>query len=151
MSTELNDGNKSKLSAASLDLNQSIKDANTLYTDMLLIYSNAYKDTLSSNRKTWRTSAENIRASYNNELARITSLGSIGPSYIRSLRSAALKKYYLEIKKNAADYRASGPAALVAKNHGNQLALNQKNAWITAANASYGTLIESIGHGVLIP
>jgi hypothetical protein len=151
MSTSLNDENKSKLSVASSDLNQSIKDANTLYTDMLLIYSNAYKDTLSNNRKTWRTNAENIRASYNNELARITSLGANWPNYTRSLKSEALKKYITEIKKNAADYRASGPAALVAKNHGNQLALDQKNAWITAADASYGSFIESIGYGVLIP
>ena len=151
MSTELNDENKSKLSVASSDLNQSIKDANTLYTDMLLIYSNAYKDTLSNNRKTWRTNAENIRASYNNELARITSLGANWPNYTRSLKSEALKKYITEIKENAADYRASGPAALVAKNHGNQLALDQKNAWITAANSSYGSIIESIGYGVVIP
>ena len=151
MSTELNDENKSKLSAASLDLNQSIKDANTLYTEMLLIYSNAYKDTLSSNRKTWRTNVEDFRASYNNELARINSLGANWPNYTRLLKSEALKKYITELKKNAADYRASGPAALAAKNHGNQLALNQKNAWIAAANSSYGTFIESIGYGVLIP
>lgn len=151
MSTELSDENKSKLSVVTSSLNQSIKDANTLYTDMLLIYSNAYKDTLSSNRKTWRTNAENIRTSYNNELARITSLGANWPNYTRSLKSEALKKYTTELKKNATDYRASGPAALGAKNHGNQLSLDQKNAWIAAANSSYGTFIESIGYGVLIP
>jgi len=55
--------------------------------------------------------------------------------------------YVLSLKKNAVDYRASGPATLVAKNHANQLALDQKTAWITRANANHGTFIESIGYG----
>jgi hypothetical protein len=69
----------------------------------------------------------------------------------RALTTALRKNYMAVLKENAADYRASGPAALATKNHDNQLALDQKTAWITAANSSYGTFIELIGYGVLIP
>jgi hypothetical protein len=148
-SMDLSDENKSKLNTASAKQNQSIRDANALYMLMSMINSNTYQDTLDSNRAAWRAAAESIPVNYRAELARIKTLAPTKET--RALTTALRKKYIAALKKNAADYRASGPAALVAKNHANQLALDQKNAWITAADASYGSFIESIGYGVLIP
>jgi hypothetical protein len=148
-SMDLSDENKSKLNTASAKQNQSIRDANALYMLMSMINSNTYQDTLDSNRAAWRAAAESIPVNYRAELARIKTLAPTKET--RALTTALRKNYMAALKKNAADYRASGPAALVAKNHANQLALDQKNAWITAADASYGSFIESIGYGVLIP
>ena len=63
----------------------------------------------------------------------------------------ALKVYIAAQKKSAADYKASQPAALAAREAANKAALDAKNAAIAKANATYGTFIESIGYGVLVP
>ena len=54
-------------------------------------------------------------------------------------------------KRILVDYKASGPAALAAKDAANNVALDAKNTAVAKANATYGTFIESIGYGVLIP
>ena len=69
----------------------------------------------------------------------------------RALASTALKVYIAAQKKSAADYRASQPAALAAKDLANKAALDANKATIAKANAIYGTFIESIGYGLLIP
>jgi hypothetical protein len=54
-------------------------------------------------------------------------------------------------KKSATDYRASQPAALAAKDAADKAALTARESAITKANAAFGTAIEAIGYGVLIP
>jgi hypothetical protein len=66
-------------------------------------------------------------------------------------KSTALKVYIAAQKKSAADYKASQPAAAAARDTANTAALDAKTAAIAKANATYGTFIESIGYGVLIP
>jgi hypothetical protein len=148
-STDLSEENKPKFSQASSQLNQSLREANASYMVMSLINSNTYVDTLDSNRANWRAAAVSIPAAYRAELARIKTLTPTRET--RALATALRKNYMVALKKNSADYKASGPAALAAKGAANKLALDQKNNWIAAANANYGTFIESIGYGVLIP
>jgi hypothetical protein len=66
-------------------------------------------------------------------------------------KSTALKIMIAAQKKSAADYRASKPAAAAAREAANKAALDAKTVTIAKANATYGTFIESIGYGVLIP
>jgi hypothetical protein len=66
-------------------------------------------------------------------------------------KSTALKVMIVAQKKSAADYKASQPAASAARDAANKAALDAKTAAIAKANATYGTFIESIGYGVLIP
>ena len=54
-------------------------------------------------------------------------------------------------KKSGADYAASKPAALATKDAADKAALDAKSAAIAKANTTYGSFIESIGYGVLIP
>jgi hypothetical protein len=68
-----------------------------------------------------------------------------------ALTSAALKKYTAAQKKITADYKASGPAAVLARDLANKKALDAKNAAITKANSTYSSIIESSGFGVLVP
>jgi hypothetical protein len=51
----------------------------------------------------------------------------------------------------AANYATSKQAAVAARDAANKSALDANKARIVKVNASYGTYIESIGHGVLIP
>jgi hypothetical protein len=148
-STDLSEENKPKFSQAISQLNESVREANAMYLVMSLINSNVYVDTLDSNRANWRAAAVSIPAAYRAELARIKTLTSTRET--RALATALRKNYMAALKKNSADYKASGPAALAAKDAANKLALDQKNNWIAAATAAYGVFIESIGYGVLIP
>ena len=66
-------------------------------------------------------------------------------------KSTALKVMIAAQKKSAADYRASKPALAATRDAANKAALDSKNTAIAKANATYGTFIESIGYGVLIP
>ena len=54
-------------------------------------------------------------------------------------------------KKITADYKASGPTALMVRDLANKAALDTKNTAIAKANSTYSSLIESIGFGVLAP
>jgi hypothetical protein len=109
----------------------------------------AYKQSLVDNRAKWRKEIETTRADYSATLVRIKAEGNSRKA--TSDRSAALKIMVAAQKKSAADYKASGPAALEAKKSADQAALEAKTLAIAKANATYGTFIESIGYGVLIP
>ena len=50
-----------------------------------------------------------------------------------------------------AEYVASRPLAIEARDASNAAALSTRDVAIAKANAIYGTFIESIGYGVLIP
>ena len=91
----------------------------------------------------------NNRTAYLSELNRINA--SSPSKETRAQKSAALKNYMSAQKQIVADYKASQPAALTAKETADKAALETRNATIAKANATYGAFIESIGYGVLIP
>jgi hypothetical protein len=127
----------------------SIATANADYSALLSVNSKAYQIALTDNRAKWRSDTVKIRTDYYAERDRIKSLSSSKTT--RALSSAALKQYTSSIKKSAADYKASQPAALAVRDVANKAALAARDVVIAKANATYGTFIESIGYGVLIP
>ena len=147
--TEKSTSNTTGLSAANATLAQATTDANNAYSAAQSANSTTYQKTLIDNRALWRKQVENIRANYYETLARITA--SSASRKMITDKSAALNAMVAAQKKSAADYKASGPAALATKDAANKVALDAKNVAIAAANSSFGTFIESIGYGVLIP
>jgi Skp family chaperone for outer membrane proteins len=145
MSTDNTSAVSSALSAQALV----IAKANTDYSMSQSANSKAYQKALVDNRAKWRSGVEKIRTDYYAERDRIKSLPATRAT--RALASAALKAYSAAQRKSATDYRASQPAALAARDAANNSALDAKGAAIAKANAAYGTFIESIGYGVLIP
>jgi hypothetical protein len=141
--------NTSGLSNALSAQSNSIAAAESAYGISLNANSKAYQKALVDNRAKWRSDTEKIRTDYYAERDRIKSLPSTKAT--RALASAALKAYTAAQKKSAADYKASQPAAAAVRDAANKAALNDKTAAIAKANATYGTFIESIGYGVLIP
>jgi len=125
----------------------SIATANTDYSASQSANSKAYQKALVDNRATWRKQIDAIRTNYYDTLNRIKANGG---SKMVADTSTALKIMIAAQKKSAADYAASKPAALAAKDLANKAALTARDAAISKANATYGTFIESIGYGVLI-
>ena len=146
--TDKSTDNISSVSAAISIQAQEIKVAEATYSESVSANSRAYQKALFDNRATWRKEIEAIQSGYNETLNRIKAKG--GPK-ATSETSAALKLRIAASKKSAADYAASKPAALSAKDAANKAALDVKSAAIAKANLNYGTFIESIGYGVLIP
>jgi hypothetical protein len=147
--TDKSGDNTSGASSALTTQSAAIATANATYSAALSANTKAYQKALVDNRTQWRSTTEKIRTDYYAERNRINSLPSTKAT--RALSSAALKAYTAAVKKSAADYKASGPAALEAKKSADQAALEARNLAIAKANAIYGTFIESIGYGVLIP
>jgi hypothetical protein len=147
--TDKSGDNTSGASSALTTQSAAIATANATYSAALSANTKAYQKALVDNRTQWRSTTEKIRTDYYAERNRINSLPSTKAT--RALSSAALKTYTAALKKSAADYKASGPAALVAKDVADKAALDTKTTAIAKANAAYGTAIESIGYGVLIP
>jgi hypothetical protein len=147
--TDKSGDNTSGASSALTTQSAAIATANATYAAALAANTKAYQKAIVDNRTQWRSTTEKIRTDYYAERDRIRSLPSTKAT--RALSSAALKAYTAALKKSAADYKASGPAALAAKDAADKAALDAKTAAIAKANAAYGTAIESIGYGVLIP
>jgi streptogramin lyase len=147
--TDKSGDNTSGASSALTTQTAAIATANATYSAALSANTKAYQKALVDNRTQWRSTTEKIRTDYYAERNRINSLPSTKAT--RALSSAALKAYTAALKKSAADYKASGPAALAAKDVADKAALTAREAAIAKANAAYGTAIESIGYGVLIP
>ena len=147
--TDKSTDNTSAVSSALSAQAVAIAKANTDYSMSQSANSKAYQKALADNRAKWRSDVEKIRTYYYAERDRIKSLPSTRAT--RALASAALKVYTAAQKKSATDYRASQPAALAERDAANKAALDAKTAAIAKANAAYGTFIESIGYGVLIP
>lgn len=147
--TDRSSDNATAITTASLTHSNSLAAANTDYSAALAANTKAYQKALVDNRAKWRSDTEKIRTDYYAERDRIKSLPPT--KLTRALSSAALKSYTTAIKKSAADYKASKPAALAAKEAADKAALDAKSAAIAKANATYATFIESIGYGVLIP
>jgi hypothetical protein len=147
--TDKSSDNTSGVSAALSIQAQAIAAAESVLSAAMSANSKTYQKALVDNRSLWRKQVESLRANYYETLARITA--SSGSRKMITDKSTALKIMVAAQKKSAADYKASGPAALVARDAANKVALDAKIAAIAKANATYGTFIESIGYGVLIP
>ena len=141
--------NTSALSSAVTTLTTAISNADAAYTAAQSANAKAYQKALVDNRALWRKQIEAIRANYFDTLARITA--SEGTRKMIADKSTALKVRLAAQKKSVADYKVSQPAAAAARDAANKAALDAKNTAIAKANATYGTFIESIGYGVLIP
>lgn len=146
--TDKSTDNMSAVSAAMTTQVQEVKSAEATYSEAVSANSKAYQKALTDNRATWRKEIEEIRSNYANTLEAIKAKGG---SKAVAETSAALKIRIAAQKKSAADYAASKPAALAAKDAANKSALEAKAASISKANLKYGTFIESIGFGVLLP
>jgi hypothetical protein len=147
--TDKSTDNTSALNSATSTLTSATSNADAAYTAAQSANSKAYQKALVDNRALWRKQIEAIRANYFDTLARITA--SNGSKKMITDKSTALKVMIAAQKKSAADYKASQPAAATARDAANKAALDAKTAAIAKANAAYGTAIESIGYGVLIP
>jgi len=146
--TDKSSDNAAAVSSALSTQSQAIKAAEAAYSETVSVNSKSYQKALVDNRATWRKEIEAIQNNYNETLNRIKAKG--GPK-TSSETSAALKLRIAAAKKSAADYAASKPAALATKDAANKAALEAKSSAIAKANLSFGTFIESIGYGVLIP
>jgi len=129
---------------------QSITAAENIYKDSVSANSKNYQKALVDNRAAWRANVEKTRAAYYAELNRINGVTATMRE-TSAMKSAALKTYLAAQKQVLADYKASGPAALVMRDLANKAALDTKTAAIVKANSVYGAFIESIGYGVLVP
>jgi len=135
--------------AAALTQDKAISEAHAEYSLALNKISKAHEKILVDNRKKWRIEVETIRSSYLSEKARIQALPSTKST--RAQTSLALMQMTSATKKSTTDYAASKLAAAAAKDASTKAALDAKNVAVAKANATYGTFIESIGYGVLIP
>jgi hypothetical protein len=147
--TDSSTANPAAVSAALTTQSQSASAAESTYNAAVSANSKSYQKALVDNRATWRANVDKVRTAYFAELTRINGLPYSKAN--SDLKSAALKTYLAAQKKTAVDYKASGPAALIVRDLANKAALDTKTAAIVKANSVYGTFIESIGYGVLIP
>lgn len=115
--------------------------------------SKAYQKALVDNRAQWRKEITAIRANYYLILERLNTQAKTAGNTRKIIadKSTALKIMIAAQKKSAADYKASQPTALAAKDAADKAALDTKTSAIAKASATYGTFIESIGYGVLVP
>lgn len=147
--TDKSSENTSAVSTALSTRFQSVEAAEVTYSAATTANSKAYQKALVDNRALWRSAVDKNRGVYISELSRVSGLGATKET--RAQKSSVLKVYIAAQKKIAAAYVASKPAALTAKDAANKVALDTKAAVIAKASATYGTFIESIGYGVLIP
>jgi hypothetical protein len=110
--------------------------------------SKVYQKALEESRANWQKQTSSIRANYYDTLNRIKVNG--GSKLITDTKNALAVKMAAQ-KTAASDYASNKQAALAARDAANKNALATNLARITKANALYGTFIESIGYGVLIP
>lgn len=142
-------GNMDGMYSAQSCQREEIVKANSDYFGALSENFGTYQKALLDNRTLWRTQIESIKARYYGSLSRATE--NNGATKAITAKSNALKEMITAQRQSAADYRASQPLALAAKEAANRSAFDEMNVAIAKANASYGTFIESIGYGVLIP
>jgi hypothetical protein len=138
------------VTSAALQLQkQSIATAETEYKAAQDANAKSYQKALVENRAKWRADIAKNKATYDAERDRIKKMAASKAK--NTLTSAALKKYTTAQKKITADYKASGPATVKARDLANTTALDAKNVAIAKANSAYASLIESLGYGVLAP
>ena len=147
--TSVSSENTAGVSAAVSAQVKVIAQANATFSEVVSANAKTYQKALMDNRTDWRKQSDSIRGEYYAELERIKSLGINNST--ASLLAAALKKRNDAQAKSAADYAASKPAAVSAKDSSNKAALDAKNAAIAKANADYAAFITSKGFGVFVP
>jgi len=148
-STDKSTDNPSLTNSALLTQATAVATATATYISAVSTNEKAYQKALVDNRAKWRSDIENNRTDYYAKRDRIKSL--LYTKTTRAEASAAVKAYIAAQRKYTADYKASQPAAAAARDAANKAALEAKTVGIAKANATYGTFIESIGYGVLIP
>jgi len=147
--TESSIQNTAATNAALVAQKQSISSAEAEYKAALSANAKNYQKVLVDNRAKWRSDIAKNKATYDAELVRIKKLSASKSK--TALTSAALKTYMATQKKITADYKDSGPAAVKARDLSSKAALDTRNAAVAKANSVYGSFIESIGSGVLVP
>ena len=141
--------NISGLKTAKSRESEEVIRANTEFSALLAQNFEKYQKTLVDNHVLWREQIASIRANYYGSLARATE--SNGATKAITAKSNPLKEMIAAQRQSAADFRASQPIALAAKDAANKDGLDAREAAIAIAHATYGAFIESIGYGVLIP
>ena len=151
--TDKSGDNTSGVSSALTTQTTASAAADATYAAALAANSKAYQKALVDNRAKWRTEIAAIRTNYYDTVARINAQPKSAATNKKMIadKSTALKVMTTAQKKSATDYRASQPAALAAKDAADKAALTARESAITKANAAFGTAIEAIGYGVLIP
>jgi hypothetical protein len=151
--TDKSTDNTGAVSSALSTQSTAASAAEAVYVATKNANSKAYQKALVDNRAQWRKEITAIRANYYLILERLNTQAKTAGNTRKMIsdKSTALKSMIAAQQKSAADYKASQPAALAAKDAANKAALDTKTAAIAKANATYGTFIESIGYGVLIP
>jgi hypothetical protein len=140
--------NMNGVGEARITQGQAIKTAEATYKTTVKAIAPTYQKTIVDLRASWRKQIDAIRANYYMTLDRIKAGG--GSKMVSDSVTASEILATAKMKAND-DYLASKDAAYVAINTGNTAATVAKTAAIAKAKAIYGTYIESIGHGVLIP
>jgi hypothetical protein len=144
LSTDNSDG----VAAAQSAQSTGIKTANATYKAVAKATPLAYQKALVDSRAVWRKQTDAIRANYAVVLDRIKTTS--GSKMISDVATATEVTNAAKMKAND-DYAASKAAAYVAADEATKAANEAKTVAIAKAKATYGTYIESIGHGVLIP
>ena len=148
-STDSSTGNIEGLQNANVLWQAQIAQAKAEEQRAFFTNSNSYQKALVDNRAKWRAEIESIRAAYTTYLGGAQDLN--GEKSIQVKPLAALQNMIVAQKRSALDFHAGKPAALSAKDAANTAALDAKSTAIAKADSIYGTFIESIGYGVLIP
>jgi hypothetical protein len=144
-STENTDGYAAAQSALKVS-----KAAATEQYKLALKANNAtFMSTIRTNRSKWQKKIDATRANYYTILERLKA----SPGSGKMIADAATALQVMNAAKAAAqaEYATSRPLANEARDASNAAALSTRDAAIAKANAIYGTFIESIGYGVLIP
>lgn len=148
-STDSSTGNIEGLQNANVLWQAQIAQAKAEEQRAFFTNSNSYQKALVDNRAKWRAEIESIRVDYSRYLGGNQDLNGEKSIQIKPL--AALQNMIAAQKRSALDFHAGKPAALSAKDAANTAALDAKSTAIAKADSIYGTFIESIGYGVLIP
>ena len=144
LSTENSDG----LAAAQSAQSTGIKAAEVTYKAAAKAIPLNFQKSLVSIRAIWREQTDAARANYYITLERITA--NKGSKIVSDANTAAeiLNRTKLQI---AEQYAVGKRFAFDERDKAAKAAIEAKTLAITKAKATYGTYIESIGYGVLIP
>ena len=115
-------GNTSGLKSAKSRESDEIIREKTAYFASLTQNFKKYQNALIDNRVVWREQIASIRANYYESFARVTE-SNVSTKAI-TVKSTALKEMISAQRQSAADYRASQPLALAAKEAANKAALD---------------------------
>ena len=147
--TSYSTGNSQGHAAAYKALKLSKAAATEQYKLALKAHNATFMSTFHKNRTKWQKKIDATRANYYTILERLKA----SPGSGKMIADAATALQVMNAAKAAAqaEYATSRPLANEARDASNAAALSTRDAAIAKANAIYGTFIESIGYGVLIP